>query len=332
MRHTSCSLVWRRIASATLLAVLSLAPSLLRAAQNPIDPYTDDCWWQNLTDAQTVGPFDFQAYVNTETGRPCFDIRRGGRDGEVVFRWTINRFGEFRLGQPANLLHKVPAIPNGTDITGRGHPDMIVTQWSGGEHCCFKHYIFELEPELKIVAQIDDGDGDFAHFADLDGSRHFYYVGKDWTFAFWDASFEDSPAPTVILRFIDGPHGGAYHLAMDKMERPQPTPAEWSKAVAAARDAITQNSGFGDGIGSELWSNMLDLIYTGHSALAWKLFDQAWPAPKPDQKPDQKPDKAHFLAGFCSQLKSSPYWPDLKTTVEDLPPACDHAKPQPSGQ
>jgi hypothetical protein len=198
---------------------------------------------------------------------------------------------------------------------------MIVTNLSGGAHCCSIHYVFEVDPNLWLLARIDDGDGDGAHFADLDGNHRYYYVGNDWTFSFWDVSFANSPAPapTVVLRFVENAKPAGYHLAIDKMQRPAPTPAEWSKAVREASAAFGENGGFGDGIGSELWSNMLNLIYTGHSELAWKLFDQAWPL--------QRPDKDKFLTGFCSQLKSSPYWPDLESTLQNTPPACAAAKP-----
>ena len=103
------------------------------------------------------------------------------------------------------------------------------------------------------------------------------------------------------------------------MQRPAPTPAEWKKAVAEASDAIKEGNGIGDGIGSELWSNMLNLIYTSHSDLAWNLVDQAWPP--------QHPGKDKFLSGFCAQLKTSPYWPQLEPTILNMPPACTASAP-----
>jgi len=307
-----------RLAFRVALAGLTIAPAALLAAQGPFELSGGVCTWENLNQATMVGSLDFQAYKDEGSGNSCLEIRRGGRKGKVLFRQTVESYGEYRLGQPANPQYNIAKIENGTDIIGRGRPNMIVTNWSGGAHCCFVHFVFELEPALKLVARLDDGDGDLAHFADLDGNGHYYYVGNDWTFAYWNASFAASPAPLVVLRFVEDGQGGGYHLAMDKMQRPAPTPEEWKKEIGAASDAFSENSGFGDGIGSELWSNMLNLIYTGHSELAWKLFDEAWPA--------HRQGKITFLSGFCSQLKTSAYWPELEKTIPSAPPSCANAK------
>jgi len=311
------------------IALALVAASALLAAQGPVEPSSRECSSINLIQTATVGQYVFKAYKDKVKGDGCLEVHEIRRQGKiigelipkVVFRRTLEGMGEFTLGQPANAQDGIPKIENGTDITGRGRADMIVINWTGGAHCCFSHFIFEVEPTLWLLASIDDGDGDYAHFADLDGNKHYYYVGNDWTFSYWNASFGHSPAPTVVLRFVEDAKPAAYHLAIDKMQRPAPTPAEWNKAVREATDAFGENGGFGDGIGSELWSNMLDLIYTGHSDLAWKLFDQAWPP--------QRPAKDKFLSGFCSQLKTSAYWPDLEPTLQDTPPACTAATPAP---
>ena len=47
------------------------------------------------------------------------------------------------------------------------------------------------------------------------------------------------------------------------------------------------------------WSEMLDLIYTGHEPLAWQYFDMAWPA--------KKPGKEKFKADFKEALAESYY-------------------------
>jgi hypothetical protein len=323
----------RRAARAAVLGAMTIAAAALpraqqtvdRGAPKAIDRYSDVCYWLNLKEASIVGGWDFHAYKDGDTGKACLEIRRGSRDGPVVYRKAAGSFGEFRLGQKANPAYDIPRIEDGTDLTGRGRPDMIVTTWSGGSHCCFYHMIFELKPELKVVARIDDGDGDLAHFEDLDGNGHYYYKGNDWTFAYWDASLEDSAAPAVVLRFVDDDHGGRYHIAMDKMRTPEPTPEQWKKATREASDSFTQAGGFGDGTGSKLWSNMVNMIYTGHSNLAWKLVDETWLTP--NQSLAQAPNKDKFLSGFCSQLKNSQYWADMEKTLEGAPPACSDAKP-----
>jgi hypothetical protein len=323
----------RRAARAAVLGAITIAAPVLLCAQptvdpstqRTIDPYSDVCYWLNLKEASIMGGWDFHAYRDGDSGKACLEIRRGSRDGAVAYRKTVDSFGEFRLGQKADPVHDIPKIEDGTDLTGRGRPDMIVTTWTGGPHCCFYHTIFELKPELRVVARIDDGDGDLAHFEDLDGNGHYYYKGNDWTFAYWDASLEDSAAPAVVLRFVDNDQGGRYHIAMDKMRTSEPTSEQWKKAIQDAGEGFVAGGNFGDGTGSKLWSNMVNMIYTGHSHLAWKLLDESWLTPDQSQAQDTNKDK--FLSSFCSQLKTSQYWRDMEQTLEDVPPACTVAKP-----
>ncbi|MGA2651361.1 MAG: hypothetical protein ABSF28_12595 [Terracidiphilus sp.] len=271
-----------------IAGILLFAPSLRLAAQGPIAPASDNCSSRDLIQTAAVGPYLFKAYRNTVTGNGCLEVVESHRGGKmigrfipkVVFRSTLDGMGEFSLGQPKDPTHDIPKIENGDDITGRSRANMIVTNWTDGARCCFVHYVFEVDPALWLLARIDDGDGDGAHFADLDGNKHYYYVGNDWTFSY--PAFAGSSAPAVILRFVDDPKGPSYRLAMDKMQQPQPTPAEWKKAVRDAGNDLGEPGNFEDGHGSELSKNMVNLIYTGNSDLAWKLVEQACP-PAPRQ-------------------------------------------------
>ena len=312
-------------ASLVLAVLLVFLPSVPLSAQGPVEPASANCSSRDLIQTATVGHYLFKAYKNRDTGNGCLEVVESGRSGKmigrfipkVVFRSTLDGMGEFRLGQPEDPAHDIPAIENGADITGRGRANMIVTNWTGGAQCCYVHYVFEVDPALWLLAKVDDGDGVGAHFADLDGNHRYYYVGNDWTFSY--PSFEGSTAPTVILRFVDDPNAPTYRIALDKMQHPEPTAAEWKRTLRDARSDIGEPSIFGDGHGSELSRNMVNLIYTGHSDLAWKLVDQIWPP--------QRPDKDKYISSFCAQLRSSPYWPQLQPTILNPPPACATSAP-----
>jgi hypothetical protein len=96
-----------------------------------------------------------------------------------------------------------------------------------------------------------------------------------------------------------------------------PSPAQWSREVAVVHTAVSKSAV--DDIGQSLWGVALDLIYTGHSDLAWKFVDAS------GLRAQQKPFPA--LSDFCSLLKKSPYWPDLAPTLQNPPLACAVAKP-----
>jgi len=104
----------------------------------------------------------------------------------------------------------------GKNITGNGIPNLVISEWTGGAHCCSNFYIFEIGARFRFLAKIEAGHGDMSHFANLDGDGNLEFVGADWTFAYWRTSFAESPAPEIILRFA----AGGYRLAEDLMRKP----------------------------------------------------------------------------------------------------------------
>lgn len=297
-----------------LLGFSCLLFSVSTLAQFPLDDPKTACSHQ--VQVATVGTLIFKAYKNDGTGDACLQVIRNGK---VIFRRTLGNDGSYTLGQQGDQFG--PAIANGSDVTGRGNSNMLVSFYTGGAHCCLLYYVFELEPDFKLIATLDAGSGDGSRFQLIDGK--YYFVGADWTFSYWQSSFADSPAPKVIVGFVDAPNGGGYHLDLDKMRKPEPTPEEWQRDLSEARNAFRESNPFSGGIGSQLWGHMLDFIYEGHSDLAWKVFDESWPS--------RRRGKGEFLSDFCSQLKTSPYWLDLKTVIPDPPQSCANARPARTG-
>lgn len=125
----------------------------------------------------------------------------------------------------------------------------------------------------------------------------------------------------MLLAYVEGASNQpGFHLALDKMQRPAPTTDEWQKGLADVRHELTlEEKNMFNFLPQVLWKEVLDLIYTGHSDLAWKFLNEAGPKAQAGPYPD--------LATFCSKLKTSPYWPDLEPTLRDTPAACANAKP-----
>lgn len=297
------------------VGLIFIAPAVLCPAQDPVANPNEICSLANLKDAIRVDGYIFRTYENRGDDR-CFQILR---DGKIIFRRTNDNDGWFKIGQPEDKEWKVPAISNGTDITGRGHPDMIVSFTSGGVHCCLSHYVFELEPKFRLLATLDAEDTWPAYFADLDKNGHYYYIAEDWTFDSWWQSFAGSPHHSIILHFVDDHKGGGFHLALDKMLTPAPTSQEWQTAHNdVQKESQLDTKNMFNFLPDALWQKVMDLIYTGHSDLAWKFLDEVGPRAQQQPYPD--------LADFCLTLKTSPYWPDLAPTLKGTPPACANAK------
>ena len=289
-----------------LVAVWLGMPALLFAQAYPAKNPAAACASKNLVDSAMVNGFVFKS-DHSDDG-VCLQAIGAGK---VVYRQTGDSFESFTLGQPGDAEEDIPAIANGTDVTGRGRPDMIVSNFTGGAHCCTTHYVFELAPQFKLLATLSDADDDLAHFERAKDGR-YYYLTADWAFAYWPTCFACSPSEVVTLHWMDDSKGGGFHLAVDKMHKPAPTPAEWSKDLGAAQKDV--NAGNVDDIGRTMWQTVLDLIYAGHSDLAWRFIDAL--GPKAQQKP------LPSIADFCAVLKQSQYWPDLHPTLREMPVAC----------
>lgn len=294
------------------LTLLLFAPCALQAKSS-----ADSCLPKNLKKSATVAGYKFLSYRDKQNGLACLQVIHNGR---VLFHRTNEMDGSFWLGQHPDKKRDwtVPDIPNGTDVTGLGYPDMIVPAYSGGAHCCLSVYLFQLQPKFHLVARLDTEDTWPAYFARSDHNGRYYFHAYDWTLAYWPSSFAGSPTAPIVLKFVKHGTSGSFHLALDKMRKPPPSPHQWHANLKTARSAFAQGAE-GLNLQPALWYYVMQLIYSGHSNLAWKFLDEAWPA--------NVPGKAEWTGDFCSLLKTSPYWPDLKVELKNAPPACANAKP-----
>lgn len=297
---------------------------VLMAGMRPPSPARDHgrnagdvCNYAYFTNSVTVDGVIFQTLANPEESEGCI---RAIESGKTVFQRKIVYASTFTFGQSAADDGSVAAIPDGTDLTGRGEPDLLISAWSRGAHCCRTDFVFETRP-VKLLGVIDARDADESHFAKLDNSGRYYYISADYVFRYWNGPFAGSPVAPVILEYREDKHGGGFHLALDKMRRPPPTKQEWDDALAKVRSDITEKRA--DRVSdmrTDLWTEVLHLLYTGHSDLAWKFVEQAGSEAQTDPYPD--------LRDFCSTLKASDYWPDLAPTIANMPKACRSAKPK----
>ncbi|HVN93263.1 MAG TPA: hypothetical protein VMT38_06190 [Terracidiphilus sp.] len=302
---------WARIA---LLTAVWISCAAGIAAQGPSENPAQACAAKNQTNAATVGAYVFTAYKSSDGA--CVTVANGGT---TVYSKSVDSFETFTLGQPDDAQDNIAAIPNGADVTGRGQPDMVVSLYTGGAHCCSIHYVFELGPQFKLLATLNDADDDLAHFESEPDGRYDYVTG-DWTFGYWPTCFACSPSEVVLLRWTDDKNGGGFHLDLGRMKKPAPTTAEWNKDLSAAQKVVA--AGDADSIGTTMWQTVLDLLYSDNSQAAWKFIDAL--GPKAQQAP------LPTLADFCGLLKTSPYWPDLQPTLADTPHACANAPLKPS--
>ncbi len=204
----------------------------------------------------------------------------------------------YRFYFPGEDHPELPAV--GEDLTGDGRPNLVIAGYSGGMNCCTELYFFELHPVLRQYAGLDAGRGYMPfEFVDLDGNGVPEVVMTDRAFALWRASFADSPASRVILRFQDGQYRGAPDLMRGSPIPEHELEQRGSKIEIEYGARATQTRPLGDYLPPLLWETMLELIHSGHANLAEEFVFQYWPA--------AVEERDEFLADFAKQIDGSLY-------------------------
>lgn len=221
--------------------------------------------------------------------KPVRHVEILAADGE-----TISIVG-FHVSIGAEFAEPGTASGIDEDITGDGVPDLVISDYSGGAHCCLTYYIFSVEPDGRVapIAQLDLADGGM--LSDRDGDSVPDVVTSDWHWRYVLSCFACIEYPEVVLRLT--PNG--YEPALDLMWREGPSEAEIRALVADLRNLDADAFPVAT---DRLWSEMLRLVYSGHGQTAWKLFD----AVRGDD-----PKAAEELGAFRACLESSPYWAAL---------------------
>ena len=160
----------------------------------------------------------------------------------------------------------IAAIPNGTDVTGRGRPDLLISAWSGGAHCCRTDFVFETRP-AKLLGVI------YAQMRRVPTERKSSIIAaiqihiRTKIFAYWYGPFAGSPAEPSILNTLSTSMAAAFTLALDKMRQPAPSKEEWDKALMQVRnDLDNKRANMQTEMRTDLWSRSCASPTTGIQA------------------------------------------------------------------
>lgn len=268
----------------------------------------------------TVLGYSVWIYNDPSCGGSYFNLTRAGR---ILYTNRplcdqILRVGALDPDDPDDRV-----LQPGADLTGNGNPDLVVTGFNSAGGGCLSFYMFQIGEHYRALGVIREFDDDHStpHFVRLEPNRGVQIVVHDWTFAGWHSNRGDSPGPLVILEY----RKGRFRPSAALMNEPAPPFSHLRDRANQIRlDSMADNFDNPNPvwpyakIPAQLWATMLNLIYTGHAALAWKFADLAWPP--------RVSGKALFLDQFRQRLRRSPYYRDLMT-IQMPPPA---PKPTPT--
>jgi hypothetical protein len=182
-----------------------------------------------------------------------------------------------------------------TDLNGDGVPDAIVRTHSGGAHCCSTYRIVSLDAQGPRVLLEYAAGNDGLKPRDVDGDGVAELVTGDDVWAYWNTSYASSPRPGVILSW----DGNSWSFSQ-VLNRRRPPP-ETELRLVEARLKPLLNAGLWDG--SELWMQMLELIYHGSADRAHEMLVNAWP----EGAVWEGQSRERFWADFRAQLARSKF-------------------------
>jgi hypothetical protein len=94
------------------------------------------------------------------------------------------------------------------DLEGDRDPEVIITLFTGGAHCCDYSLIYHFNPQTNQyqVLKQEWGNHGFNHgdLKDLDGDGHLELVTSDDRFSYAFSSYVNSYLPILILRYQQG--------------------------------------------------------------------------------------------------------------------------------
>jgi hypothetical protein len=170
--------------------VLCAAPAL---AQTPRDVPREG---YSLHDERTVGSFSIQRWVSA--ARP--EISATGLCDCLTVVYERGRH-VVTFGTPGTPAAYTMSELSGTDVNGDGLPDLVVSAWSGGEHCCYSSGVYSVGEDVRPVLALTTGNCGPGTFEDLDGNGTREFITCDDRFANMYCSFGDSPLPRVIYSY-----------------------------------------------------------------------------------------------------------------------------------
>ena len=158
---------------------------------------------------------------------------------------------------------------SGQDVTLSGVPNLIVQTFSGGAHCCFGTFVYELGKVLTPILEIPFSECG-GTFADLNGDGRYEYQTCDDAFAYRYCSYVASPFPSVVMGF-DG-------------ERYMPVSADYvdlygdeiASGEARARSSEKTEVGWDGTYKCDVLPAVLSYLYSGQGEAGRKLFNETY--------------------------------------------------------
>ena len=199
----------------------------------------------------------------------------------------------------------------GRDLDGDNHPDLHLSNHSGGGSCCTTHHVLRLKPQVRRLAAYSAGNVGGGEFIEIPGRKTAVMISADDSSAYAFAPYASSYFPMMILELSPR---GRLQFARDLMQTRLPGMAPpicaqpavsknlWVKERCAeystsrrqertaqikqrlanlkagrSADKLKWEDYFENGVLAAVSAEMNRYAYTGHGNAAFNWLETVWP-------------------------------------------------------
>lgn len=231
----------------------------------------------------------------------------------------------------------------GRDLDGDGKPDMHVSSFTGGAHCCTTHHVLRLAPKVQRLAVYSAGNVGGGEFIEIADRKTPVMISADDSSAFAFAPYANSYFPVMILEVGSK---GRMQFARDLMQTKLPgqPPPVCATPVAAGNPWLKERCGeytssrrqertkqiqsrlagiksgrsadklkwedyFENGVLAAVSAEMNRYTYAGHGNAAFNWLETVWPG--------NDAVKVKFINTLRQTQGKSVFAEDLKALASD---------------
>ncbi len=185
-----------------------------------------------------------------------------------------------------------------THLARQDSPNLLISEWTGGTHCCFLYHVFDLSDRFKKIASIN-GVNYYPTLEDVDHDGLQEVKILDDVLAYRFADFSRTAIGEVILKYSDG----RFRVAAEYMKQKAPDLNTMDKAIQSWRSRFYAQTYIGTAP-SALIQNVTDLFFSGNKTAALDLIDRSWPS--------EVHGKKEFIKAYLDALTESEYYPEFE--------------------
>lgn len=168
---------------------------------------------------------------------------------------------------------------SGEDVNGEGNPDLVVTGYSGGEHCCFTYTIVSLQKNPRTIRKISNASA-LTFEKQPDGT--VLIRGAESSLDYFLIPHPMAVVPQIFLKLR-----GADLVDVSDQFQPQ-----YDKLINEARNELTtaemekfRASRYNDKMFTDqlptvrrVLTIVLNYLYSGREEQGWQALNDLWPA------------------------------------------------------